>query len=112
MSQHPNPVKMVAAAVPTASAFFAMGPQSDPNLPRLANATDWERCLVHPARVVPLSPGQSYTSNRIHNATDGARAGVIWISPIFVAFFGYGYIALAIWAVLIIGAVILRCLKR
>ena len=105
MSDH-KAAKMTAGA----AAVFAVGTPEDPNAPRLANRSDWERCALHPLHPVERAPGQTYAANFAYNWTDGARVALIWVSPIFLAFCGLGVLALVIWAVLIVGTVIWKCL--
>ena len=91
MSEH-RPAKMAAGAAAVSMAFFAVGTPEDPNAPRLANRSDWERCLKHPIHPVERAPGQTYAANFAHNWTDGARVVLIW-GPV---------VLLVLWAILAI----------
>ena len=110
MSDDHSAAKMVAGAAAVSAAFFAVGTPEDPNAPRLANRSDWERCLKHPIHPVERPEGQTKAANFAYNWTDGARVALIWVSPIFVAFCGLGPLALIIWAAMIVGTVIWKCL--
>ena len=77
MSDEHSAAKMAAGAA-AVSAFFAVGTPEDPNAPRLANAEDWKRCVLHPIHPVERPAGQTHAANFAHNWTDGARVVIIW----------------------------------
>ena len=80
MSDEHSAAKMVAGAAAVAMAFFAVGTPEDPNAPRLANRSDWERCLKHPIHPVRAS-GRPDQGGELRPQLDGRGAGRHHLGP-------------------------------
>ena len=88
MSDQHSAASMAAGAAAVSMALFAVGTEEDPNAPRLAKMSDWERCLKHPIHPVERAPGQTKVANFAHNWTDGARVFLIYAPIVLLLLWG------------------------